>query len=145
MKLTISRRGVLALLAASPSCRRNREGPRDASALARSEADRRLRGSWVLLDFQPEVAPEPMLGALLSAQLGRMTVSFDGATMHAAGTGVETTRRYQVTEAYMNRLSVRTFDEVGVTYDAVGEFRDAELWFESRSSPWRGRGRLRRG
>ena len=85
-----------------------------------------------------------MLASLLQVQFGRMTVSFDGQWMHASGAGVDTTRRYQVMEADGDRLGVRTWDDAGVTYDAYGEFRGNQLWFEGRSTPWQGRGVLTR-
>ncbi len=145
MNYELSRRGaLLSLLVAPMGCRRNRQAPVDAGEAARVEANVRLQGAWLLLDFTPTQAPEPMLGALLAAQLGTMTIDFDGTQMHAVGTGVQTTRRYRVMSAHFARLEVRTFDDMGVSYDAVGEFRANELWFESRTSPWHGRGVLRR-
>lgn len=135
---------ALLALAVLPACRAREANNVDAAELARREAARRLEGSWLLVSFQPRDALEPMLAALLAAQMNRMVITFDGQVMRAAGVGVETERRYQVTEAYSNRLTVRTFDERGVYYDAVGEMRGDELWFESRTSPWQGRGVMRR-
>lgn len=140
-------RGVLLVVLALPlslACSRRSGPPVDTAAQARAEAGRRLEGRWLLVSFQPEVNLEPMLGALLAAQMNRMVVTFQAPQMHAAGMGVDTTRRYQVTEALGERVSVRTVDDTGVTYDAVGEFRGADLYFESRTIPWRGRGILRR-
>ncbi|HMR09064.1 MAG TPA: hypothetical protein PKA88_24960 [Polyangiaceae bacterium] len=139
-------RGVLLVVLALPlfACSRQSGPPVDTAAQARAEAGRRLEGRWLLVSFQPEVNLEPMLGALLAAQMNRMVVTFQAPQMHAAGMGVDTTRRYQVTEALGERVSVRTVDDTGVAYDAVGEFRGADLYFESRTIPWRGRGILRR-
>lgn len=116
----------------------------DAGQVARQAANRRLTGDWLLQSFQPSVALEPMLASLLQVQFGRMTVTFDGQWMHATGAGVDTTRRYQVMEADGGRLGIRTWDDTGVTYDAYGEFRGNELWFEGRTTPWQGRGVLLR-
>ena len=109
-------------------------------------ACRTFAGNWILMSFQPEVPLEPMFASLLSAQLGTMQVQFDGRqmVMVATGPGVTTTRRYQVTQASGDRLSVATYDDRGISYDAVGDFRGEELYFASQSSPWRGRGVLRR-
>jgi hypothetical protein len=126
------------------SCGGRKSEPVDASARARADAGRRLEGRWLLVSFQPEVNLEPMLRALLDAQMNRMVVTFQAPQVRAVGTGVDTTRRFQVTEAVGARVSVRTIDDTGVTYDAVGEFRGPDLYFESRTIPWRGRGILRR-
>jgi hypothetical protein len=116
----------------------------DPGKLARQAANRKLTGEWMLQSFQPAVPLEPMLASLLQVQFGRMTVSFDGQLMHASGAGVDTTRRYQVMEADGDRLGVRTWDDAGVTYDAFGEFRGNQLWFDGRTTPWQGRGVLTR-
>ncbi len=135
---------LLAALSLAPACKPRESKTVDAAEVARQEANRRLEGSWVLVSFQPRDALEPMLQALLAVQMGRLVVTFDGSNMRAVGTGVDTTRRYQVTEAYANRLTLRSFDDRNVAYDAVGEMRGDELWFEARTSPWHGRGLLRR-
>lgn len=101
-------------------------------------------GRWLLVSFQPEVPLEPMLAGLLSAQLGVLVVQFDGQQMIAQGAGVGTTRRYRVTQAVAEGLTVVSYDDKGVPYDAVGEFHGNDLYFASLTIPWRGRGILRR-
>ena len=144
-KSTIWRLGLgLALAVLGPACAPRSGRAADPAEVARSEASRRLAGTWILMSFQSEVPLEPMFAGLLSAQFGTMQVQFDGQQMVATGPGVSTTRRYQVTQASDDRLSVVTFDDRGISYDAVGEFRGEELYFASLSTPWRGRGVLRR-
>lgn len=137
---------VLPLLAAlgAPGCGGTRGKPRDATELARQEAERRIVGNWVLVSYQPETPLEPMFAGLLAAQMGTLVAQFDGQQMIIAGTGVNTTRRYRVTQGSGDRLAVVTYDENGIPYDAVGEFKGNELWFASLTIPWRGRGVLRR-
>lgn len=133
----------LAALCAS-GCGGARGTPRDATELARQEAERRIVGNWVLVSYQPETPLEPMFAGLLAAQMGTLVAQFDGQQMIIAGTGVNTTRRYRVTQGSGDRLAVVTYDENGIPYDAVGEFKGNELWFASLTIPWRGRGVLRR-
>jgi len=130
----------LTVLACGPS----RGQPRDATELARREADRRLIGAWVLVSYQPETPLEPMFAGLLAAQMGTLIAQFDGQQMSVTGTGVSTTRRYRVTQGSGERIAVVSYDESGIPYDAVGEFRGNELWFASLTMPWKGRGVLRR-
>jgi hypothetical protein len=85
-----------------------------------------------------------MFAGLLAAQMGTLVTQFDGQQMQVAGTGVNTTRRYRVTQASGDRVAVVSYDDNGIPYDAVGEFRGNELWFASLTIPWRGRGVLRR-
>ena len=131
-------------LVAPVGCGPPRGTPRDAAEIARQEAARRLVGEWLLISYQPETALEPMFAGLLAAQMGTLVARFDGQQMTATGTGVGTTRRYRVTQANGDRLTVVTYDESGIAYDAVGELRGNELWFASLTIPWRGRGVLRR-
>jgi len=128
----------LALVACKPS--------RDANAVDESvRANQRLTGAWVLTSFQPEAPLEPMLAGLLAAQFGNLVVEFDGQWMRASGVGVTTTRRYEVSEATFNRFKLVSYDDKGVAYESWGEFRGGnELWFDSRTSPWRGQGKLAR-
>jgi hypothetical protein len=133
-----------AILLAIVSCGPSRSRAVDASEQARQEAGRRLLGTWVLVSFQPEDRLEPMFASLLAAQMGAMTVQFDGQQMAATGVGVATTRRYRVTQAGGDGLTVVTYDDQGIPYDAAGQFRGNELWFASLTAPWRGRGVMRR-
>lgn len=136
--------GLFLLALGASACGGARGTPRDATELARQEVERRIVGSWVLVSYQPETPLEPMFAGLLAAQMGTLVAHFDGQQMVIAGAGVNTTRRYRVTQGSGDRLAVVTYDESGIPYDAVGEFKGDELWFASLTIPWRGRGVLRR-
>ena len=110
----------------------------------RAEANQRLRGSWLLTSFRPEMRLEPMLQALLSAELGHLGVEFDGQNMTADGPGVEAARRYQVDDARGNFLRVTLWDPHGVAYLVEGQFVGDRLQFHALSSTWRGAGTLER-
>ncbi|MEZ4226486.1 MAG: hypothetical protein R3B13_36405 [Polyangiaceae bacterium] len=143
--MTLTRRAwLLVALPLLTACGGSSRPSVDAGAQARANATQRLEGRWLLVDFQPEVRAEPMLAALLSAQLNHMVITFQSPSVRAAGVGVDTTRQYKVVDALGERVAVRTTDETGVAYDAVGVFRGTDLLFESRTIPWRGRGVLRR-
>lgn len=126
------------------ACGGSRTGSRDAAEVAREEASRRLIGNWVLVSYQPETPLEPMFASMLSAQFGTLVAQFDGQRMVVSGVGVSTARRYRVTQGGIDRLTLVNYDDTGIAYDAVGEFRGNELWFASLTTPWRGRGVLRR-
>lgn len=116
-------------------------GP-DPAMVRRAEANQRLHGSWLLTSFRSEVPLEPMLQALLDAELGHIGVEFDGQTMTANGPGVQATRRYQVTAARGSFLRVTLWDQHGVAYLVEGQFVGNRLEFHALSSPWRGAGTL---
>jgi hypothetical protein len=109
-----------------------------------NSANQQLVGRWVLIRYQPEEALEPMLANLLNAQIGVLTLQFDGQTMTARGMGISTQRAYQLIEATGQQFRLVLRDPDGVTYDVAGAFQGSELEFVSQTSPWRGRGRLRR-
>lgn len=125
------------------SCGPRQGESQDANEAARQEAARHLMGQWLLVNYQPEMALEPMFASLLSAQYGTMVIEFDGKTLNATGPGVSVQRPYRVTQATFNRVTAIVYDQ-GVAYDVVGEFRGNEFWFVALSTPWRGRGILRR-
>ena len=136
---------LLALLAlpGATSCGGARSSA-DTAAVDRSRAGDRLRGQWLLVDYRPEQPLEPMLGALLGAQLGRLAVTFDGQALTADGTGFHAQRSYQVTEADGDALHLVLKDETGVPYDVEGTFVGVDLQFHAETSPWQGTGTLRR-
>jgi hypothetical protein len=137
---------VLLSCLALASCKRGAgASAADEAAQRRQAANQQLMGTWVLVSFQPRESLEPMLANLLAAQFGAMTVQFDGQTMQAQGIGVTTTRRYEIREAEFSRFKLVSYDDKGIAYDTAAEFRSQdEIWFDSRTPPWRGTGTLRR-
>jgi hypothetical protein len=137
--------GLTLLLAhAAVGCGGSRSSASDAATVDRGRATDRLRGRWLLVDYRPEQPLEPMLGALLGAQLGRLVVTFDGQTFTAEGTGFRAQRSYEVTEAAGDAAHLVLRDETGVRYDVQGNFVGGELQFHAETSPWQGSGLLRR-
>jgi hypothetical protein len=141
---------ALALLVAGTAlagCRPSRSASgADEAARQRQAVQQRLSGQWVLISFKPQETLEPMLASLLAAQFGTLNVTFDGQQqLEAQGVGVTATRRYEISETHANRFKLVSYDDKGVPYETWGEFRsDDELWFDSRSPPWRGTGTLQR-
>jgi hypothetical protein len=109
-----------------------------------ARASERLRGSWLLVEFRPEDRLEPILASLLSVQLGRLTVVFDGTGMTAQGVGVRANRQYTVDSATGDQFTATIVDPVGARYGVNGTFHGQELHFASQTPPWRGSGRLQR-
>jgi hypothetical protein len=85
-----------------------------------------------------------MLATLLSAQFGKLTLSVGPERMRAQGIGVDVERSYRVLWATGNQSSVRLFDESGASYDVALTIDQGALLFSSRTSPWRGTGRMQR-
>lgn len=134
----------LALSLAPAACGASRQQPHDAAAANRAAANQRLVGTWLLTSFQPEQPLEMMLNLLLQAQIGTLKVRFDGQQMIVDGAGVQTTRRYTITQAYQDQLALTSYDAEGIGYNVRGAFNGNVIEFESLSSPWRGHGTLQR-
>src|SRR5690349_9779045 len=117
-----ARLGMLVAALGVASCGGS-QGSASDPARAIAAANQRLVGSWVLVDFQPEVPLEPMLAQLLSMQMGKLTVNLDGGRVVATGLGVQATRTYRIDEASMDRFKLTMFDETGVAYEAWGDFQ----------------------
>jgi hypothetical protein len=126
------------------ACAGNRGSDAEDPASRIAAANQRLQGTWLLVDFQPEVPLEPMLAQLLSMQMGRLTAQLDGGRLVATGLGVHATRTYRIDDASMDRFKLTLFDESGVTYQSWGDFQGDLVRFESLTLPWRGRGSLKR-
>src|SRR6185295_9435183 len=88
-------RGVplLAVLCMTPvtgtACAGSRGTSAEDPATRIAAANQRLQGTWLLVDFQPQVPLEPMLAQLLSMQMGRLTVQLDSGRLVANGIGVQ--------------------------------------------------------
>jgi hypothetical protein len=122
-----------------PAC-----GGRQSQADAVVEANRRLDGVWVLRNFTPSETLEAPLQSLLAVQFNTLTVRFDGQNLYATGPGVNVTRRYQITEAAADQISLMVYEQTGVWYRISGQFQGNQLSFIGYDSPWRGRGVLER-
>jgi hypothetical protein len=125
-------------------CAGNRGSSAEDPATRIAAANQRLQGTWLLVDFQPEVPLEPMLAQLLSMQMGRLTAQIDSGRLVANGIGVQATRTYRIDDASMDRFKMTLFDVSGVSYESWGNFQGDQVRFESLTSPWRGRGSLKR-
>ena len=135
---------AIILLQAGAGCGGSRSSASDAAAIDRTRAADRLRGHWLLVDYRPEQPLEPVLGAMLAAQLGRLVVTFDGQSFIAEGSGFRAQRSYEVTDAAGDAAHLVLRDETGVRYDVQGRVIGADLEFHAETSPWQGTGRLRR-
>ena len=136
---------ALAVVAAlhSAACAGSRNGA-DDPARAIAATNQRLQGTWLLVDFQPEVPLEPMLAQLLSMQVGRLTAQLDGGRLVATGLGVQATRTYRIDDASMDRFKLTLFDDTGVAYESWGDFQGDVVRFESLTIPWQGHGSWKR-
>ena len=128
----------------STACAGNRGADAEDPAARIAAANQRLQGTWLLVDFQPEVPLEPMLAQLLGMQMGRLTAQLDGGRLVSTGLGVNATRTYRIDDASMDRFKLTLFDETGVAYESWGDFQGDLVRFESLTPPWRGRGSMKR-
>jgi len=107
-------------------------------------ANQRLEGSWHLVSFRPNLALEPPLQSLLDAQLKTLAITFTAGQFTASGPGVDTSGRYQITDASGDSFTGRVFDRAGAGYGITGQFVGAQLQFTSTDVPWAGMGALER-
>jgi hypothetical protein len=147
--------GVLASAVAVTGCASNQGQP--ASAVAQDTASIQAyltAGPWRLVDYRPDVTLEPMLQAMLAAQIRTMVVRFDGRTLSAQSPTLQVTRPYTIEEP------------AGLAFDIVApdvQFGGAPagggatvrsrcemgiggrvLTFRARTEPWTGIGTLQR-
>jgi hypothetical protein len=138
----------LALSATGAGCGASQQQP--ASLVARDTASiqsQLVAGSWRLVDYRPDVTLEPMLQALLAAQLRTMVVRFDGRALSAQSPTVQITRPYTVENA-----AGPTFDLVSPDLQGGGTLRSRcqvsddgrQLQFHAETEPWTGTGTLAR-
>ena len=114
--------------------------PTDPSAAA----SQRLQGNWHLVGFAPSLELEAPLKSLLDAQLQTLNIGFTGGQFTATGPGVDTSGRYEITNASGDSLSGRVYDRGGAGYGITGQFIGDQFRFTSTDSPWAGSGVLER-
>jgi hypothetical protein len=103
-----------------------------------------LQGNWQLLGFQPSLEMEAPLKSLLDAQLKTLTISFNNGEFTAAGPGVDTGGRYEITTVSGDSLTGRVYDRAGAGYGISGQFVGDQFRFNSTDTPWAGSGVLER-
>jgi len=118
--------------------------PPDSAKQAASDAATRLEGSWTLVEFQPAEELEPMLAALLAAQMNQLVVTFHGGKMTVQGAGLNAERTFTVTTAAADGFAANITDPTNVVYQVNGAFQGQTLGFTSLTDPWRGHGKLQR-
>ncbi len=121
-----------------------------ASPVAQDTASIQSRltaGPWRLVDYRPDVALEPMLQAMLAAQVRTMVVRFDGRSLSAQSPTLQVNRPYTVENA-----AGPLFDLVSPDMQGGGTLRsrcqvseDGRLvTFHAETEPWAGTGTLAR-
>ena len=97
-----------------------------------------------MVGFAPSLELEAPLKSLLDAQLQTLNITFMNGEFTAAGPGVDTGGRYEITDASGDSLSGRVFDRAGAGYGITGQFVGNQFRFNSTDSPWAGSGVLER-
>jgi hypothetical protein len=131
---------VLISLVSLSGCGGQSNQPTDPSAAA----SQRLQGDWHLVGFAPSLALDPLLKGLLDAQLQTLNINFANGQFTAVGPGVDTSGRYEITNASGDSLSGRVYDRAGAGYGITGTFMGNQFQFTSTDSPWTGNGVLER-
>ncbi|WP_437497617.1 hypothetical protein [Sorangium sp. So ce1099] len=107
--------------------------------------DARLRGTFRLVRFDPEMPLEPMLASMLEFQYAHLVIRFNGDRILADSPGLHVDRAYEIREPAWNRFKLISYDEAGVAYEAVCEFSgEKELIVYAQTPPWKGVATLRR-
>ena len=107
-------------------------------------AQQRLGGSWRLQSFAPIVSLDQPLQAVLGAEIGKLTVTFNQAQFNAVGSGVNLKGRYDVTSAAGEQISLVLSDPENVGFHFTAQFAGNLLHFQSNDKPWVGVGALER-
>jgi hypothetical protein len=144
MRRPLLERVALCFFFATLGCASSSAPPPDTSKQAVTDATARIEGSWNLVTFQPAQPLEPMLQALLTAQLNHLVVTFHAGTLSVQGVGVDAQRAFTVTSAAADGFSATITDPTNVVYQVNGGFQGTEVGFTSLTDPWRGQGVLRR-
>lgn len=113
-------------------------------AASAAAANQRLAGSWRLQSFAPVVPLDLPLQAVLGAEIGTLTASFDRGQFNASGPGLNFVGRYEVTSAAGDQLSLVLYDPTNVAYHFSAQFSGNLLHFQSNDKPWVGFGALER-
>jgi hypothetical protein len=138
--------GALALAAAlCGGCGHGGARPPESSAAAIASIDARLRGTFHLVRFVPEVPLEPMLAAMLEAQYATLVIRFDGKRISADSPTVHVIRAYEILEPQGDRFKLVAYDEAGVPYESTCELSETgDLLVYAQTPPWKGVATLRR-
>ena len=119
-------------------------GAASTPASSVTAANQRLGGAWRLQSFAPLVALDLPLQAVLGAEIGTLTVTFNQGAFSAVGPGVTFNGRYEVQSAAGDQLSLVLYDSANVPYHFSAQFAGNLLHFQSNDKPWVGFGALER-
>ena len=135
---------ALALAVGTGGCDPDAAGPPNTAA-AIASIDARLRGTFQLVRFVPEVSLEPMLAAMLEAQYATLVIRFDGKRVTADSTTIHVIRAYEIRDPQGDRFRLIAYDEAGVPYESACEISEqGELKVYAQTAPWKGVALLRR-
>jgi hypothetical protein len=143
---------ALASAVAVAGCASNQGQPTSGAAQDTASIQAYLTaGPWRLVDYRPDVTLEPMLQAMLAAQIRTMVVRFDGSSLYAQSPTVQVTRPYTIDSptglafdivspdlgaAAAGGATARSHCEMGIG--------GRVLTFRARTEPWTGIGTLQR-
>ena len=141
----VLRAGALVLVLSCGGSHHSATSTQAPNDLARVESE--LDGAgWRLTDFQPDLRAGPILGPLLSQQMGQLVLHFDHGQMHADSPSLHATRTYQVVDAAGPMFRFAMPDEGGLmVYTSARLSEDHErIVFHVDNEPFRGSGVLER-
>lgn len=137
---------LVCLCLAATSCGGSTSAPTNTADTAARETmamDARIRGTWRLTDFRPEVPLEPTLAGFLTLQLQTMAIRFEGGRLQATSPTMRADLAYRIVEAGGPMFKISLTKE-GVDYLSSCRISDnnAQIDFRAETSPWRGTGTL---
>lgn len=109
-----------------------------------TSATQRLQGAWRVVSFTPEAALDAPLQSLLQAELGAMSIAFEGDRYTATGPAIQRSGQFKIWSATFDMLTGTLYDPSGTAYRITGQFQGPDFVFRSLDTPWRGQGRLSR-
>ncbi len=140
--------GLSVVFIAALGCGGAREPAQSAAAQQAATIQARLHaGPWRLVDYRPDVTLEPMLQALLTAQLRTMVVRFEGGSLNAQSPTLQVMRPYALEDVAGAAFTLASPDiQGGGTMRSRCEVSEdgRRLTFRSETDPWTGTGALER-
>jgi hypothetical protein len=136
---------LLAVAACGGSSREGRTSLEQAQ-IDRTAVEGRLRGTWRLVNYQPEVALDAMTQQLLLSQLQTMQVRFESGRLQADSPTFHISRALQISDVAGSLFKLTATDENGVMLTSSCQLSDdgTTITFRGETEPWRGLGTLKR-
>jgi len=118
----------------------------DATAQDVATLEARLRGTWRLVDWRPEMQLEPMLETWLASQRNLLVVRLESGRLSAQSPTVQYNQPYQLTNVAGGHFTLTAPSNTGTLYQMTCDMTadSRRIQFHADTAPFRGAGVLER-